>query len=140
MEASASALTIKLNDHALIGDKNLLTAFRFGVNAWTISSKARLEKLYQKDMNYSALKIKYLRGSKDSVFFDSVQREEIAASAQLQSRSNSKRRHSVFEDNYNSLTDCISCKRHRLLFKGHTNKNCPAKISYLKEKLGENYT
>ena len=56
MEASASEISIKMNDNPLIGDKNLLTAFRFGVSTWT-TSRARLEKVYKKDMNYPTLKI-----------------------------------------------------------------------------------
>ena len=82
MEASASELSIKLNDHTLIGHKNLLTAFRFDVNTWTLTSRAHLEKVYEKNINYPTLKIEYLRDSKDSIFFDSVQREEVATSAQ----------------------------------------------------------
>ena len=51
-------------------------------------------------MNYPTLKIEYLRNSKDSVFFDSVQRGDIATSAQLQSRTiNNKRSHSDFKGN-----------------------------------------
>ena len=60
-------------------------------------------------MNYPTLKIEYLRDSKDSVLFDGVQRGEIATSTQEQSQSNTNTKHSNFEDNYNTRTDCIFC-------------------------------
>ena len=90
-------------------------------------------------MNYPTLKIEYLRDSKDSVFFDSVQRGDIATSAQIQPHaSNNKRSHSDLEDRFNSDKDCVFCKRMHLPFKGHTNKNCQAKSAYLKLKYGDN--
>ena len=46
----------------------------------------------------------------------------------------------VSEGPYNPPTDYIFCKRTRKPFKGHTNKNCPVRIAYRKDKLGENYT
>ena len=69
----------------------------------------------------------------DSIFIDSVQRGDIASSASR----NNKRKHTDSEEPYNPLTECISCKRIRKPYKGHSNKNCQAKIAYLKDKLGK---
>ena len=72
MVEAANQLATKLNDHTLIGDKNLLISFRFGVITWAAISRARLEKVNMPEMNHPTLRIEYLRDFKDSEFYDSV--------------------------------------------------------------------
>jgi hypothetical protein len=110
MEKSAHELAIKLNDHTLISDKNLLTAFRFGVSTWTEESRSLLHKVYNKDMNYPTLKQDYLAEEKDSKFFSKVGRGDIVTSVQVAPSAgipNKGSRQVQYIEIFDNATNCI---------------------------------